>query len=143
MSIIAIILKIWPKRWVSTALVVIAILYLTIVPRPLPDDTINIPGLDKLIHAVMFGGLAFVASIDKARRSRCSFTMPSSKAVVIIVFATILFGGAVEIAQMLTGLGRSADWIDFVADAAGVVAGAWIAIIVLRRWIRRFGNTTC
>ena len=143
MSVIANILRIWPKRWVSTALVVLAILYLTIAPRPVPDNDIDIPGLDKLVHVVMFGGLAIVAFIDTARRSRRSFNMPTRMSVGVIVVITILFGGLVEIAQELTGLGRSADWLDFVADAVGVIAGAWIANIVLRSWLRHFGNTSC
>ena len=69
MRIAGIILNLWPKRWIATALVLLLILYLTLVPRPLPNTNIEIPGLDKLAHAIMFGVLAFVTSIDMARRN--------------------------------------------------------------------------
>lgn len=127
-------MKIWPKRWISTALVVLAILYLTLVPRPLPDNDIDIPGLDKAVHAVMFGGLAFVACIDAAMRGRGQYGTLPSRRVWGVAIAVAAFGGAVEIAQQSMGAGRSGDVWDFAADCAGVAIGILSAIGALRAW---------
>lgn len=136
-SVITGILKIWPKRWVTTALVVLAILYLTLVPRPLPDNDIDIPGLDKVVHAVMFGGLAFVGYIDMARRGRNRYGKLPWRAMWIAVLAASLFGGAVEIIQQAMSVGRSGDAFDFVADAVGAVIGAMIAAKVVDMWLKQ------
>lgn len=133
-KIITGLMKIWPKRWISTALVVLAILYLTLVPRPLPDNNIDIPGLDKAVHAVMFGGLAFVACIDMAMRGRGRYAfLPSCRAWGVAI-AVAAFGGAVEIAQQSMGAGRSGDVWDFAADCAGVAIGILSATGALRAW---------
>lgn len=134
MKIITGLMKIWPKRWISTALVVLAILYLTLVPRPLPDNNIDIPGLDKAVHAVMFGGLAFVACIDMAMRGRGRYASLPSRWAWGVAIAVAAFGGAVEIAQQSMGAGRSGDVWDFAADCAGVAIGILSATGALRAW---------
>lgn len=133
-KIITGLMKIWPKRWISTALVVLAILYLTLVPRPLPDNNIDIPGLDKAVHAVMFGGLAFVACIDMAMRGRGRYAFLPSRRAWGVAIAVAAFGGAVEIAQQSMGAGRSGDVRDFAADCAGVAIGILSATGALRAW---------
>lgn len=127
MRVIAGKMKYWPKRWVATALVILVILYLTLVPRPLPDNDIEIPGLDKLVHAVMFGGMAAVACVDTAKRGRNRFVALRRRQVWVVAVATAAFGGAVEIAQGVMGAGRSGDVLDFVADCVGVAAGVLVA----------------
>lgn len=134
MKIISGLMKIWPKRWVSTALVVLAILYLTLVPRPLPDNNIDIPGLDKAVHAVMFGGLAFVACIDMAMSGRGRYAFLPSRRVWSVAIAVAAFGGAVEIAQQSMGAGRSGDVWDFAADCAGGAIGILSAMGALCVW---------
>lgn len=133
-KIITGLMKIWPKRWISTALVVLAILYLTLVSRPLPDNNIDIPGLDKAVHAVMFGGLAFVACIDMAMRGRGRYAFLPSRRAWGVAIAVAAFGGAVEIAQQSMGAGRSGDVRDFAADCAGVAIGILSATGALRAW---------
>lgn len=134
MRVVVKIMKYWPKRWVTTALVVLAILYLTLVPRPLPDNDIEIPGLDKVVHAVMFGGLAAVACIDAAMRGRNRFVALRRRQVWVVAMAAAAFGGAVEMAQAAMGAGRSGDMFDFVADCAGVAVGILSAMCALRAW---------
>lgn len=140
MSALTKIMKLWPKRWVTTALVVLAILYLTLVPRPLPDAGVEIPGLDKVVHAVMFGGLAFVACIDAAQRRRGSFGRLARGKGWFIALLSAVSGGLVEIAQMAMGAGRSGDLLDFIADCAGAVAGMLLAARVLASLSKQNGN---
>jgi len=50
-----------------------------------------------------------------------------------VAIASILLGGALEIAQMFVP-GRSAELLDFVVDAGGVAAGMLLAGFLLRFW---------
>lgn len=138
MKIAGKILDIWPKRWIATALVVLCILYLTLVPRPLPDNDIDIPGLDKVIHAIMFGGLAWVACIDLARVKRRCFRKLSRRQLLKAAVTVALFGGAIEVAQQLMAMGRGGDIFDFLADIAGTIIGTLIAARMLRLNDRNF-----
>ncbi len=48
-----------------TAVVVLAILWLTLAPKPLPDSDVHwFEGADKVVHGCMFGGLFFVMGLD-------------------------------------------------------------------------------
>lgn len=123
--------RIWIKRWLYTVLTVIAIFYLTLVPRPLPDDmSIDIPGMDKIVHACMFGGLTFVACFDYAYR-RKRFVAMSGRTIAAIAIFSAIFGGAIEIAQQQMNMGRGGDIYDFLADIAGCVIAALIARHIL------------
>lgn len=75
------------------------------------------PHLDKLIHAVMFGGLFAALAFDYTRwRHR----LPKG---IILAFAmtAVIFGGLIEQAQELFTASRGADPWDFAADTAGVI----------------------
>jgi len=137
------ILNIWPKRWIATALVVLCILYLTLVPRPLPDNDIDIPGLDKVVHAVMFGGLAFVAVIDLARKRNRCYRRPTSRRLMLVSLSVALFGGAVEIAQEAMDMGRGGDIYDFLADVAGIVAGIFLSRKIIMAWLKQNASASC
>lgn len=118
-----------------TAIVTIAILWLTLAPHPLPSNKLSlIPGMDKLIHAMMFGGLAFAlicdylnykhkhvpSSVGSTNKTTATdIALSTSMAVRFGIIAT-MFGGIIEILQNAMHIGRSGDWFDFLADAIGV-----------------------
>lgn len=112
-----------------SALLILAILLLTLLPGnelPTPPD---IPLFDKWTHALMFGTLAVVLLYDWSRR-RGSLTWHLWVAAATI---STLLGGAIELLQDAMGLGRSGEWLDFVADAIG----AFILPIPLWPLLRR------
>ena len=137
MRISGILINLWPKRWVATALVLLFIFYLTLVPRPLPDTNIEIPGLDKLVHAIMFGVLAFVASIDMARRNRSHIKSLSISTIIIISVIVAFIGLLIEILQQLMQLGRVGDLLDFIADIIGIIIASIITVNFLNSLINR------
>lgn len=54
--------------WLPSALVVAVIIYATLFPDPAGADELpDIPGIDKLIHAIMFGGMAGALAFDYCR----------------------------------------------------------------------------
>ena len=50
--------------------------------------------------------------------------------------STVALGAIVEVAQEAMGIGRSGDWIDFVADTAGGVLGCVSAIMINKKWFK-------
>lgn len=124
--------------WLFSAFVVVAILWLTLAREPLPETSLpRIPGFDKIGHACMFGGLYFDMAFDWRlhhlrlgnRKSRRGHALRA----VVLAGLCVAFGGAVELLQGWMGQGRSADWLDFAADAAGVLLSVAVTPWVLRR----------
>ena len=127
-------------------LVLSAILWLTLAPQPLPDNDLPLfPGADKVVHALMFGGLYFILALDLAmwrltrRGGECRKApavgkpklLPASWAFVFALFAC-LFGGGIELAQGAMGMGRGCDILDFYADVGGVLLSVSITPPILR-----------
>jgi len=105
-------------RWLLVALA-ITISWLALSPNP-PEglDT----GWDKLNHAGAFAVLTVVATFALPR-SRWNFWC--------LLGGLLCFGGAIEIAQSFTPA-RSADWADLLADAVGMAAGVFAAMVFTR-----------
>lgn len=119
-----------PAAGVASVILVALILYLTLAPRPLPDDTPPMfPGADKLAHAAMFGLLTLTFMFDYRLINR---RLPSVRAAVAATAAASVFGGFIEILQQSMGLGRTAEWADFAADIAGAFSAA-VLYLLLRR----------
>jgi VanZ family protein len=53
-----------------------------------------------------------------------------------LALALLALGGSIEIAQGLMGLGREADWRDFLANACGTGIGMALSLAGLRHWVR-------
>ena len=54
---------------------------------------------------------------------------------LVVGVLLIGFGGALEIAQGMMHEGRSADWLDFLANSLGVTAGVTLAMVGLGNWM--------
>lgn len=112
-----------------SGLTVAAILWLTLAPHPTGDVELPLfPGADKVAHAVMFGGLAFVVLLELMKHSRWQ---PLSLPLIgLVAFICAGFGCGIEVVQRAMGLGRSFETLDILADSAGALIGAgiWAAI---------------
>lgn len=80
---------------------------------------------DKAEHALAFCGMS-VWFGGLVRRSRYP----------VIALAMLLFGGGIEIAQGVMGLGRDADILDLVADAIGITVAMILLYVGLGAWTR-------
>lgn len=119
--------------WLLTAMTTAAILWLTLAPRPLGDMKPELfPGADKVVHAIMFGGLLLMIYVDKARSA--GWRPPHAFFIVAAMLVVILFGTAIEFIQGSMNIGRSFDTYDILADAAGsiLVAIIWYLFTRLR-----------
>jgi len=101
---------------------------------PKPDLGFDIPGLDKIAHAVLYGGLATVLSLGLYRSNKR--IGPRPQFYLPIAFA-ILYGLFDEIHQLFVPE-RTFEVLDLVADAVGAtVAQLLICGVVLKRFPRK------
>ena len=92
-----------------------------------------VPGVDKVMHLVAFAGMFVV--IFRALDHELYRLKPAHN-VGIGVALTCALGGLLEIHQL--GIpGRSAELLDFVADAIGALLAAWLLWRLLSRSGRR------
>lgn len=111
----------WSRFGLGLSLV-LAALVVALALMPLPGGMPARAGLDKIYYFGAFLVLVFPVIVTDT--SRWTWVVP----------AAIVFGGAIEISQPL--MGRNADWLDFAAAIAGVLAGAALAEMLHNR-IRR------
>lgn len=97
-----------------TVLYVILITWLLLAPV---SSVPQVAGGDKLHHALAFAVLVLPATVARPR------------AALAIALAAIGYGGAMELLQ--PSFGRTAEWLDLLADAVGAVLG-----VLLGRWLR-------
>lgn len=130
---------------ILTSLTVLAILWLTLAPHPLPDTEVSLfEHADKVVHALMFGGLVLSIVVDRElyrnRQYQQTGRLPKEgnlRSLLVISLISIIFGGVIELLQAAMAMGRGCDAADFLADAAGVVLFASfsprLAVLLLHR----------
>ncbi|MGI9264146.1 MAG: VanZ family protein, partial [Gammaproteobacteria bacterium] len=99
----------WATMWkVSAWLLVLLTSIVSLVPAP---DSVGINNWDKLGHLAIYALLmAWFAGMYRP-----------SRYLVIAVFL-ILLGGTLEVLQLFSSY-RMGDWLDFLANSAGVAIG--------------------
>jgi VanZ family protein len=100
--------------------IVIAVLTLA------PVSSQDVPGSDKLHHALAFAALAFPLSFARSR-----LALP-------VALGVIAYGGMIELIQPY--FGRQAEWADFLADILGAITGATLGA-QSGKWYRRYWSS--
>lgn len=115
------------RMWWLTLAWAVLIVALTVAPMPDTGASLGVPGLDKLVHAALFGVLAWLALQARARGGA------RRPALWLLLVAIAVFAGADEWVQQFIA-GRSADLLDWVADMTGMLSAVLIlASAPLRR----------
>ncbi len=122
------IVKKFLQYWKSVG-VILGILFLSLVPfstfKGVPSFTLE----DKIVHFLMYFGLTCILIFDYYRhKNRKSQTY----LILICLVSPTLFGGIVEIIQGVFCDTRSAEWLDWLSDITGVVAGWYFMKLALR-----------
>jgi len=116
-------------RWVLTGGCTALILYLTLVPKPLPDNDIPFwEHTDKIVHAIMFGSLYVCLFLDLWRGRN-----PGGQGAWWAVVPVVVLGGLIEILQQAMEMGRGGDIADFAADLAGTILALLLMKFITRR----------
>jgi VanZ family protein len=109
------------RLWFCLGLLIAAVItVMSLVP---PRDVPNLGLSDKFEHSFAYFVLAFWLASVIVRRD-----------FFWLAVSLLAFGGGIEIAQGLMGLGRQADWFDLLADGVGIVVGVLFAMTPLGHW---------
>jgi VanZ family protein len=87
---------------------------------PKPPQFGGVFSWDKLEHFTAYFGLASMATMALGIRPKLAWA----------ILGVIMFGGALEIVQGLTG--RDAELNDFIANSIGAISGLVVAVLVWR-----------
>lgn len=120
--------------WGWTVVTVGAVLWLTLSPDPLPESDVRwFDGADKIVHGLMFLGIYLSAIFDISRKRVLVSpgVLPGVWSRVNLAGWVLLLGALIELLQPYSG--RTCDFVDFVADASGVLAGFCISGVLMRR----------
>ena len=88
------------------------ILWLSLTPSP--PDMPGVLGWDKLLHAGSYGLLTLLIAQFLLHSSPNSGGSCWKAGLVAVVYGALL-----EVLQLLTMMGRTAEWTDLIADAVG------------------------
>ena len=103
-------------RW-AFAVCLVVVIALALAPPQVPTPT---TGWDKANHALTFAALALLGFAS----------YPQRKSAVLA--ALLAYGGGIELLQGLTDY-RTAEWLDWAADAVGLALGAVLMRLSPRR----------
>ena len=117
-------LKKYPLTWLVTA----AILYLSFF-KPPQTDMEEIPGIDKVVHICMYGGLCLMIWFEYLRQHR---TIRRMRMFIGGILLPVAFSGAIELAQSYCTEHRGGDWLDLCANTTGVLLAALVGYHILR-----------
>ena len=117
------------KNYLFTLLM--ALLIWVVCLMPVPETPLNqVSLIDKWTHCVLFGGFSLILWIEYHRLHGIGSTWRSLSCTLLL---PIGFGGLVELAQAYCTHGtRSGEWLDFAADAIGVVIVQLICMLPAR-----------
>ncbi len=119
-----------PNFWKSIV-VIGCILYLSFAPPSEFKDIPTFENEDKLVHILMYFGLALILILDFNSALKKQSVKFIIFVLVCIIFPAIL-GGLIEIVQPLLFFPRTASWIDWFADIAGVLV-AWGGMYLMKK----------
>ncbi len=105
------------SRGVFAVVVLVSLAVLFAPPSDVPDSP---PGVDKVVHLLLFAALAVAGRWAGVGRA-------------FLAGSLVLYAAGSEVVQGLDVVGRSASVADWLADAVGVLAGLAVWAVVARR----------
>lgn len=103
--------------YLPSVAITLLLLYLTLVPDPLPRIEQPFLHVDKLVHVAMMLVVYLIYAFDYTRRERQHLL--SLPVALWILLITVALGGFIELAQGTDFINRGCDIWDFVADSVG------------------------
>lgn len=126
--------KKYPVSWLFIAMIWV-LCFIDVPETPLD----NVSLIDKWAHIAMYGGTCLVIWLEYLLKHK---KLSPMKLLLFAVIAPIVMSGVIEILQAYcTGGRRSGDWMDFAANAVGVILAAGAGIL-LAWWRARAGKAS-
>lgn len=126
------------KYYLLTAITVIIITLLSLMPLSVPEIAKDVPLYDKWAHFIMYGFLSLVFWAEYSFNVRTTGKKKAAWWLLLCgCISPALLGGFLEIAQATLTTTRSGELLDFYADSIGAVSGTLIGTITYLRIARR------
>ena len=120
------------KKYPMTLLVISVICYLSFF-KPPQTEMETIPGIDKLVHTCMYGGLCLFIWIEYLRSHKL---LNPIRMIIGGIVLPIVFSGFIEYIQGQCTETRSGDWADLGANILGVLLAALVGHYILRPYFK-------
>lgn len=121
------------KKYPLTLLIVVVIFYLSFF-KPPQTDMEEIPGLDKLVHICMYGGLCLLLWIEYLRIHP---TVNRKRMFWGGILLPAILSGSIELMQSSLTEHRGGDWLDLAANVIGIILAALFGNYILRPIIQK------
>ena len=121
------------KYWLSALVITIILVLCFMNPKSLPASPMQ--NFDKVVHTLMFLGLAAVIFFDNTSYLR--FSISKLRIFLGTFLFPVAFGGLIEIMQRYLTKTRSGEWFDFLADAVGVFFAMGVALLINRYFLMK------
>jgi VanZ family protein len=107
-------------------IVALVILYLSLSGSETFDQVpfLNIPHLDKLMHFMMYFFFMSVLIFENRK------TIKSTSHLFLLALIPLLYGITMEVLQMSVTENRSAEFLDFVSNTAGIFASVLLWLVI-------------
>ena len=116
------------KKYPLTLVVIAIIFYLSFF-KPPQTDMETIPGIDKLAHVCMYGGLCVIVWIEYLYKHSSVNRLRMFAGGVLL---PILLSGIIELLQTYCTEHRGGDWLDFAANSLGVILATLVGHYILQ-----------
>ncbi len=111
------------RRWIGPILLVYWLALFVSTHIPVPADLLRAPGSDKIAHFLAYAGLALLFGLWVRRTPWGSQLHPLAAFLALAAWAALD-----ELLQI--PVNRTADPLDWVADAAGILVGLAVAGLI-------------
>lgn len=116
------------KKYHKTLCIILAITILSLIntSKITPNNFSTIPHFDKIVHFLMYFTLAFVFMFEYYIHHHKTISNISK-----ILILPLIYGGIMELLQLILTTYRSGNWWDMIANTSGIIA-AFFAVKILR-----------
>lgn len=112
------------RKYPLSLLVIATVIYLSFF-RPPSTPVDDVPGIDKLVHVAMYFGMSGMLWLEFLRAHRGG-VLPMRHVWMGAFLCPILFSGVIELMQEYCTTHRGGDWLDFAANATGVLLASLV-----------------
>ena len=117
-----------------STIALLLLIYLTFFKPPSLDEPLFFEHLDKLVHFLMYCGVASALWFDYLR----THNNKMNKGYIIAFVFPILLGGVFELFQEYLTTYRGGEWLDFLANTLGVFGALAVARYVLQPLLNKY-----
>lgn len=122
-------------RTYPVSLTIIAIVIYLSFFKPPQMAIEQIPGIDKVIHFCMYGGLSGILWIEFLNNH--PYKRKSWHVWIGAVICPIAMSGIIELIQQYCTTYRGGEWSDFMANSLGVITATMIAYFLICPWMTK------